>query len=61
MMRVRVTAEAADVDVCLTASGDYAPDVMNDLINRARELFDHAAVTLGATAADAIEPSVEHG
>lgn len=29
--------------IYLHASGDYSPDVMDDLKNRARELMNHAA------------------
>lgn len=43
-MRVKIET-TADVYVELSASGNYARDVMDDLCNRARELFTAAVQT----------------
>lgn len=43
-MRVKIET-TADVYVEVEAGGKYAPDVMHDLVNRARELFADAVKT----------------
>ena len=55
-MRVTVgitTAEGADVSATVQASGRYAPDVMNDLANRANTALREAY------ALQSTEPAVE--
>lgn len=46
-MLIQISANGADVVV--KASGDYSPDVMNDLTNRALEAFTHATTEPGET------------
>jgi hypothetical protein len=41
--RISIDDTTLGVGIRLSASGSYAPDVMTDLVNRARDLYQEAA------------------